>query len=139
MTGTRPAYLRVGPLAAVAAGGMAGTTARYLLGELLPPVAGWPVATLTANLVGSFLLGLLLEALLSLGPETRRIRTVRLALGTGVLGGFTTFSSLALELERLLAAGSTTTAAGYLLVTVAGGLVACLAGILLGSRLRAAR
>lgn len=133
--GTRPAYLRVGPLVAVATGGVLGTASRYLLGAALPAVSGWPVATLTANLVGSFLLGLLLESLLALGQETRRVRIVRLALGTGLLGGLTTFSSLALELERLLAGGAPATAVGYLVVTVVGGLGACLAGILLGGRL----
>lgn len=126
---------RRGPLLlAVGVGGVLGTGARYGLALLLPPSDGWPVATLAANLLGAFLLGFLLEALQRRGEETPRTVLLRLGLGTGVLGAFTTFSSLALEVERLLAGGAPAQAVGYLALSLAGGFLACLAGVLLAAR-----
>lgn len=118
----------------VAAGGMVGTGARYQVSAALPSSSGWPTATLVENLVGSFLLGLLLEGLLRRGTEGHRGRLARLGLGTGALGGFTTFSSLAIELERLLADGAVVVAASYAMASVLGGLVACFLGIVLAGR-----
>ncbi len=131
----RPAHRLDGPLVAlVALGGMVGTTGRYLLSESLPSHGGWPVPTLVANVLGSFLLGALLEALLRRGGESPRGRAVRLGVGTGVLGGFTTFSSLALELERLLAHGQVLTAASYAVASLTCGLLACLLGVAVAAR-----
>ncbi len=132
---TRP-HLHPGLVLAVAAGGILGTTARATLTGAIGQVGGWALGTLTENVVGSFLLGMLLEALLRAGPETPRARLVRLALGTGMMGGFTTFSSFALEIERLLAGGEVGIAAGYAGASLALGLVACAVGMLLGARLR---
>ncbi|HEY0117907.1 MAG TPA: CrcB family protein [Cellulomonas sp.] len=115
----------------VAAGGALGSLARYGLSHALPARAGWPVGTLTENLVGAFLLGLLLQALLGRGHETPRLRWARLTLGTGVLGGFTTYSAFALELHGLLAGGRLGVAVGYALVSVVGGTLACLGGVAL--------
>jgi CrcB protein len=95
------------------------------------------VATLVANLAGSLLLGALLEALAragASGPETPRRRLLRLGLGTGLLGGFTTFSSLAVELERMLADGATALAATYAGTSAAGGLLAAVLGVALAAR-----
>jgi CrcB protein len=121
-------------VALVAAGGTLGTTARYLTTHGLPVAGGWPLGTLTENLLGSLLLGALLEALVRRGVESTRGRIVRLAVGTGFLGGFTTFSSLAIELERLLAAGAVGTALAYAAVSLVGGLLACVGGVLIASR-----
>ena len=121
-------------VALVAVGGMIGTGVRHLLSTTLPAPDGWPTATLVENVVGSFLLGGLLEALLRRGAESRRGRLVRLGVGTGVLGGFTTFSSLAIELERLLAEGAIGTAVTYAAATVVCGLLACLLGVVLAAR-----
>jgi CrcB protein len=132
---TRP-HLHPGLVLAVAAGGVVGTTARATLTGAVGQVGGWPLGTLTENVVGSFLLGMLLEALLRAGQETPRARVVRLGLGTGVLGGFTTFSSFALEVERLLAGGEAGIAAGYAGASLVLGLLACAGGIVLGARLR---
>jgi CrcB protein len=128
----------------VAIGGALGTLARYGVIHLLHPTSsGLPVATLTENLVGAFLLGLLLEALLRAGAEDRRRRVVRLGLGTGVLGGFTTYSSLALEVHSLASDGRGGLAAAYGLGSVVLGLVTCLLGVLVAAALdrrrRAAR
>lgn len=132
---TRP-HLHPGLVLAVAAGGVVGTTARATLTGAVGQVGGWPLGTLTENVVGSFLLGMLLEALLRAGRETPRARLARLGLGTGVIGGFTTFSSFALEIERLLAGGDVGVAAGYAGASIALGLLACAAGIVLGARMR---
>ncbi len=136
---SRHAHLRPALVAVVALGGAVGAAARYGLGHVLTPVGGWPLGTLAANLLGAFLLGALLETLVRRGEEGGRIQVLRLALGTGVLGGFTTFSSLALELERLLADGAVATALGYAVVSLVLGFGACLAGIVLAARRRAWR
>lgn len=131
---SRPPHRRLLLVLAVGLGGMLGTAARHGLSALLPPVDGWPVATLTANVLGAFLLGVLLEALLVRGQETPRGTLLRLGAGTGALGGFTTFSSLALETERLLSGGAVGQSLAYLGISLAGGFLACLAGVLLAAR-----
>ncbi|TDE88815.1 CrcB family protein [Occultella glacieicola] len=134
---SRPAHRDPRFLAVVALGGAAGTLARYGLGHLLPHDDGLPVATAVENLLGAFALGLLLEALVRRGAETRTRRLLRLGLGTGMLGGFTTFSSLALEVQQLLADGQVALGLGYGLGSVVLGLAACLAGVALaGARHR---
>ncbi|GIG37014.1 CrcB family protein [Cellulomonas pakistanensis] len=125
----RPAHHRAGLALLVALGGAAGSLGRYGLAQALPAQHGWPVGTLAANLAGALLLGVLLEALGRRGPETPAVQRVRLALGTGLLGGFTTFSSLALETERLLAAGEAGTALAYATVTLVGGVLLAAGGV----------
>ncbi|WP_291377767.1 CrcB family protein [Demequina sp.] len=131
---SRTPHLHPGLIVLVALGGAVGTLARWALTENLPSRGGWPVATLVENLVGAFLLGLLLEALVRSGDETPGRRMLRLGLGTGVLGGFTTFSAFALEVERLLATGAGGVAIGYFAASLVGGFVTCLAGVILASR-----
>lgn len=123
----------------VAVGGALGTTARYAVTHLIGSthlVLGHPIpwATLVVNVLGAFLLGLLLERLSRAGAETPARQVVRLGLGTGVLGGFTTYSALALELHDLLAAADVAGALAYGVGSVCAGLVACGAGIWLGAR-----
>lgn len=129
-------HLAPGFVLLVAAGGAVGTAARALLAEALPAQGGWPIGTLAANLAGAFLLGLLLSWLMRRGPETAARRSARLALGTGLLGGFTTYSTFALEVERALADSQPAVGLGYAAVTVLLGLAACLAGVALGGRAR---
>ncbi|WP_372593481.1 CrcB family protein [Actinotalea sp.] len=129
-----PAHRRPLLVAIVALGGALGASGRYGLGLVVSPAHGWPVATLTANVVGAFLLGVLLEGLVRRGEESPRGRLLRLGLGTGVLGGFTTFSSLALEIDQLLGRGAVGTALGYAVVTLVVGFGACLGGIVLAAR-----
>ncbi|KHL12101.1 CrcB protein [Mumia flava] len=133
---SRPHHRVPGLVLVVALGGFLGTAARAGLAVWWPhdPDA-LPVATLTANLLGAFALGLLLEALIRSGDETPGRRRWRLGLGTGVLGGFTTYSSLALEVTDLLDAGKSGLALAYALGTVVVGFVACVLGVLLGARL----
>jgi CrcB protein len=121
-------------VALVALGGAIGTGARYLVTTTVHSQNGWPTSTFVENVAGSFLLGALLEALLRRGNESHRGRVVRLGVGTGFLGGFTTFSSLALDLERLLAGGAPMSAATYAVATLTCGLLACLLGVVLAAR-----
>lgn len=128
-----PAHHEPRLLAAVALGGTIGTAARAALGSALPVAPGsWPWTTFTINLLGALLLGALLE-ILARGGEDRGIRRLlRLGLGTGMLGGFTTYSTLSVEAARLWGGGAGLLAAGYGLASVAGGLAAAWAGFQLG-------
>jgi CrcB protein len=117
----------------VAVGGAFGSVLRYVIGLALP-TPGWPWATFTVNLAGSFALGWLLEGLAARGPEDSRQRRIRLFVGTGALGGFTTYSSFALELDRLLAQGHAPLALAYAAATLVLGMLAALAGVVVGRR-----
>lgn len=131
--GARPAHLRPSLLAVVFAGGTVGTAAREGLSLALPPVDGFPVGVLVINVAGAFLLGLLLEALVRRGADVGGRRVLRLGLGTGFCGGFTTYSALASATAVLLTEGRTGTAALYALLTVLVGALATVAGITAGS------
>ena len=116
-------------------GGAAGTALRYglaLLGQRLWGDAWFPGGTFAANVLGSFLLGVVF-----VWGEGRTIAAVdaRLVLGTGVMGGFTTYSSFNLELIKLLGE-SPLRASAYLLGTVATCLAAGLAGVALARLFR---
>jgi CrcB protein len=136
----RPLHRRPRLVALVALGGAAGTAARALVAALLATAgagpSGWPWATVTVNLSGAFLLGMLLEHLARTGPDDGRLRDVRLLVGTGLLGGYTTYSTLALDTVRLATAGSPGTAVASALVTLVLGVVAAAAGMATGARLR---
>lgn len=122
-------------LALVAAGGCAGTLVRAALERAWPASPGHlPVTTLALNIVGALALGLLLGVL---GEERPRLR---LALGTGVLGGLTTHSTFILESHRLLTSGGDgghpVLGAAYLVGSMVAGLVAAGLGLWLAGRLR---
>lgn len=99
----------------VGAGGMVGAVLRYLVGEYVE-VEGFPLGTLTVNVVGSFVLGLV--TFLGAGD------TVTLLVGTGACGSFTTFSSFSFDTVRLWETGSKVTSAVYATVNLVGALVA---------------
>lgn len=101
-------------------GGMIGTAARLSLGMLITDAAG---AVLVANLTGALLLGIL----------TARLHTsdLRVFLGTGMLGGFTTYSAFAVDGIALWAA-SPLWAVGYVAISLIGGLLAAILGLRLG-------
>jgi CrcB protein len=121
-------------VALVLGGGGLGAAAREGVEQVLPAGShGFPVGTLLVNLVGAFVLGLLLEALVRTGDDVGWRRGARLAGGTGFCGGFTTYSTLAVETVQLARHGAWSTAGLYTLVSVAGGLVAVVAGILVGA------
>ncbi|MBY3553670.1 fluoride efflux transporter CrcB [Modestobacter lapidis] len=115
---------------AAAVGGALGALARWGLGAALTSPAGaWPAATLLVNLTGCLLLGVLLAVLLPRYPAHPWLRPL---LATGLLGGWTTYSAFAVDTVRLAEAGAWGAAAGYVLASVVGGVLAVAAGLLLG-------
>ncbi|MDP6889018.1 MAG: fluoride efflux transporter CrcB [Candidatus Thalassarchaeaceae archaeon] len=97
-------------LALVGAGGAIGAILRYLIGESMPD--GFPWGTMTVNLLGSLILGVIVG--MSLSPE------MGLLFGTGVMGAFTTMSAYSVDLLQLLENSEYGPAATYLLVTILG-------------------
>ncbi len=115
--------------ALVAVGGAAGGAARYGLAVALPAGPGdLPLSTLLADWLGCLLLGLLIGA----RPHSPVLRPL---LGTGALGGFTTFSALALQTDRLLA-DAPAVAVLHLALTTGGGLLLAAVGLRAGGRAR---
>lgn len=110
----------------VAVGGALGALARAGVAAALPRDPGaWPWATLAVNLLGCLLLGALIAVLAVRRPDGERLRVF---LGAGVLGGFTTYSAFAVEVTDLVAAGRSPVAAAYVAVSVLGGVLAVAAG-----------
>ena len=120
-------------LGLVAGGGTVGTALREALSIIVPAVDGVSVIILAINVVGAFALGVLLEALVRRGTDDGWRRTLRLLLGTGVLGGFTTYSALAADSGALLTNGRTGAAIVYALATVILGAAATFTGITLAT------
>ena len=111
----------------VCLGGAVGTGARYLIALEAPRVLGttFPYATLTVNVVGSFLLG----AIMHVGLTTNLMSPdLRLMLTTGIMGGFTTYSTFNYETLTSFQQGAWAMAAANVLTTVVG----CLAAGFLG-------
>jgi CrcB protein len=109
-------------LTAIAAGGSAGAAARYLIGREWPAPAGaFPVSTLAVNVLGCALIGALMVMVTDVWSRQRLLRPF---LGTGVLGGFTTFSTYAVDIQRLVAGAHLGTALLYLALTPVGALLA---------------
>lgn len=119
-------------LAAVFVGGALGTVARYLL-EAHHPVAagGLPWVTLLVNLTGSFAIGLLIPLT---EHVSHRAPLVRPLFIIGFLGGWTTYSTLAVDATLLAKHGDIATSLAYLAATVVGGLALVVAGHALGRR-----
>lgn len=117
-------------LLCVGAGGFVGAIARYSLALLVDARMGspFPYATLLINVTGSFVLGVLsgLLEFSSLPPE------VRLTIGVGFLGAYTTFSTFTYETLRLVEAGDTVLALAYVAVSVLAGLAAATLGLATG-------
>ena len=108
---------------AVALGGGFGAWLRFVASRLIP-AGSFPFATLTINIVGSFAMGLLAGWLARQGGN----ESVRLLLGVGVLGGFTTFSAFSLEVVTLAQRGALGAAALYVGASLAGGIVGLIVG-----------
>ncbi|WP_294354525.1 fluoride efflux transporter CrcB [uncultured Sphingomonas sp.] len=111
----------------VMAGGALGSAGRYLTGRFTLSLLGpdWPWGTMTVNLVGGLLMGVLTGMLARVSaPEGWR-----LFLGIGVLGGFTTFSSFSLDTANMIERGAILPAFGYVAVSVIGAIVALFAGL----------
>ncbi|MFL0565396.1 fluoride efflux transporter FluC [Microbacterium sp. 179-I 1D1 NHS] len=129
----RPVHLAWSSILLVLVGGTAGTAAREALSLAIPPAGGIPVAIFLINIVGALLLGSLLEALSRRGPDAGRRRSLRLLLGTGFAGGFTTYSALAVDTGVLVTGGDAFVGVLYALATVAVGALATVTGIALAA------
>ncbi|RFB18467.1 fluoride efflux transporter CrcB [Bacillus sp. HNG] len=100
-------------------GGFLGAICRYLLGELVPVPNGFPMGTLTVNLIGCFFLGWLLTFV-----ATRKNVNPKISLlfGTGFIGSFTTFSTFSVEVVHLLEKGNIAIALLYVILSLFVGL-----------------
>ncbi|MEO1729865.1 MAG: fluoride efflux transporter CrcB [Pseudomonadota bacterium] len=118
------------PSVLVALGGAVGAVGRYQLGRavthLAGPNTGFPWGTLSANLLGSLAMGMLVGWLARHGTGNE---TMRLLLGVGLLGGFTTFSAFSLELVLLIERGSPGLALAYAAVSLLAGFAALYLGL----------
>ena len=115
-------------VAVIALGGGVGSVLRYEMGKAVHPAHdGFPTATLSINLLGALLLGALVVAVTEVWGVHPLVRPM---LGTGVLGGFTTFSTFAVE-TRSVGAGVAT---AYVLASLAGGVLLAGAGMQLTRR-----
>lgn len=135
----RPLHLRPRLVLLVAAGGAVGTAIREALALSFPaPPGTFPWTVFGINLVGSFALGLLLELLALSGPDEGGRRGARLFVGTGVIGGFTTYSAFANDGAALIEA-ATPVGVAYALSTVVLGFAAAVAGVAVAARIRRSR
>jgi len=109
-------------LAAVFAGGAAGTALRAALGKALPHAAtSWPWATFAVNIAAAFLLGYVVTRLQERLPPSNYPRPL---LGTGVCGGLSTFSTMQVELLSMIDAHAYGLAVGYAAASLAAGYAA---------------
>jgi len=131
---TRYPHHGPGPMAAIAGGGALGTLARYVIERaVVVSPTGLPWATLSVNVLGSFLLGVVVTLVVERWPTDRYLRPL---VAVGFCGGFTTFSTLAVEIDRRIQHGHIGVAAAYLGLSLVAGFGAALAGITLaGGRL----
>lgn len=125
-----PALATLPPVLLVMFGGAIGAGLRFAVGRwtfgLFGP--GLPVGTWTVNIVGGFCMGLLVGWLTT---RTASDEPLRLLLGVGVLGGFTTFSAFSLEVVEMVLKGDVGMGAAYAVSSVAGSMLALFAGLYL--------
>jgi fluoride exporter len=113
-------------LGAISVGGALGALARYGIAYALPSgPTGFPWATFLINVSGCLLIGALMVLVTDVWGGRRLIRPF---LGVGVLGGYTTFSTYVVDIQRLVNAGAPATALGYLAATLLAALAAVYAG-----------
>lgn len=129
LTGRRP----LTTLLIVMLAGAAGVGLRYVLDAAITSRAGdgFPWSTLTINLLGAFAIGVALALLAGQGPDT----LARPAIAIGLLGGFTTFSALAIETVTLVEDGMAGRAALYVAATNTLGIGAAAVGLIVGRAL----
>lgn len=112
----------------VFAGGGLGAMARYFVTTNLAGKLGtFPLGTLAANILGSFLMGIIVGII----AGRSNLEPLRLFLAVGFLGGFTTFSSFSAETLSLINGGQIFSASVNIIFSVAAGLAACMAGLAL--------
>ena len=113
----------------VALGGALGASGRYFVGQAATRIfgAGFPIGTLSVNIIGSALMGVLFGYLSSKGSHEHE--SLRLFIGTGLLGGFTTFSAFSLDSIMMLERKAYGAFMGYISLSVGLSLLALLAGL----------
>jgi fluoride exporter len=109
-------------------GGAFGAGARHLVGRTTLALFGpdYPWGTLAVNLIGGLAMGLLAGGLIRFGQAGEQMR---LLLGVGVLGGFTTFSAFSLDAMLMIERGDWTSALAYVLASVIGSIAALALGL----------
>ncbi len=129
-----PLHFTPGLQLLVFVGGCFGTLTRYEVASSVPAAVGRiPYGTLLINLSGAFALGMLLEGLARRGEDRGKRQLVRLGLGTGFMGAYTTYSTLAVEAGGLLRANHFGVAMTYGAISVVGGIVCSACGIQLAA------
>lgn len=130
-----PVVIRLRPsdLGYAALGGALGSLTRYGLVQIGPGWDGLSAGTTIVNIVGPFLLGVLLQSL-STGQETPQRRTLRLLIGVGYLGALTSYAELALDIIQLGEAGQWLLAITYGVGTLVLGIAATWLGIFVAGR-----
>lgn len=122
-----PPRIHTTVVAVVAAGGALGALARWAVAESIPHEATrFPWSTLLTNVAGCFLIGVVMVLVIERFPRRPLVRPF---VGTGILGGFTTFSTYAVDTRGLLAADRPVLAAAYVGGTLVAGLLAVVVGL----------
>jgi CrcB protein len=117
----------------VALGGVIGSLLRYQAGLIWPtPVGAFPTTILLVNLLGCLIIGVFLTVVTEVWTPHRLVRPF---FGTGVLGGFTTFSTYSLDIVTLVRVGQSARAVEYLFATAIGAMLAVTVGVLTTRRL----
>ena len=129
----KPLFARPRLIVAVFIGGALGTLARESIVLAVAAQEGVPWGILLVNLIGAFLLGWLLSALGARDTETPAKRDARLFFGTGVLGGFTTYSALATD-TALLLESDPVVGVLYAIGSVLAGIALAALGVWVGSQ-----
>lgn len=132
-----PVPIRIRPsfIGLVVLGGALGAVARFVLVEFAPSWETISAGTVVVNLLGPFMLGVLLQALAE-GAETDVRRTVRLLVGTGFLGALTSYAQLAVDVVVVAENGQLLLAGRYAVATIASGAAATWLGIYLAAHRR---
>lgn len=124
---------------AVAIGGVIGAFARHAVDLVFPTATDqWPTATFIINLTGAFILGMVLEAAVAFAPDPAAstfARRLRPFLVTGVLGGYTTFSTYMVEAHGLMISGRSPLALLYVFASLLAGVVLVMLGMAAGRAL----
>jgi len=127
-----PVGLQVRSAALVAAGGAIGSATRTGIALVIASTV-FPVATFATNIVGAFGLGIVLETLFQRGVAENRGHPIRLTVGTGFFGGFTTYGALAADAAAFLTAGQVGLGLSYVVLSVVAGTLATAAGVALAA------
>ena len=111
--------------------GAAGAIMRVLVGQAVPNVAGFPISTLTVNVIGTFLLCFIIAGVFRTLSAHKDVQDI---VTTGFLGSFTTFSALSVETLLLVESNQFILAGLYVLCSIIGGLSVGALGFRLGGK-----